>query len=319
MDGILERISNRGVVPVAVFEDVMNAVPTAKALLAGGIEVMEITLRTKAGLDSIKAVAQSCPDMLVGAGTVLTLEQAKQCVDEGAKFIVSPGFNKIQAEWCVSNRVTVIPGCVTPTEIMQALELEISVLKFFPANIYGGLEAIKALVGPFGNVKFIPTGGVNAGNLGEFAASPHIHAVGGSWLCSKADIVAGNFDKITTLSKEAMQSLMGFELAHVGINTSDPDILAAVLERLGAAFGIPVKPGNTSNFADTPFEIMKSMYLEDNGHIAIKTNNVNRAIAYLKKKGFEADMETAKYKGDSIIAVCLKDEIDGFSIQLLQK
>lgn len=319
MDEALDRLGNSGIVPVVVIEDVKDAVPTAVALLAGGIDTMEITLRTKAGLDSIKAVAKECPDMLVGAGTVLTLEQTKQCVDAGAKFIVSPGFNRAQVEWCIKSGVAVTPGCVTPTEIMQALELGVKVLKFFPANIYGGLEAIKALAGPFVGVKFIPTGGVSAQNLSEFAVSPFVHAVGGSWICSKSDIAAGSFEMVTALCKEAVQALMGFELAHIGINTPDAVTSEALMEKLVFSFGFAAKPGNSSNFAGTGFEIMKSKYLGDNGHIAIKTNNIGRAVAYLGKKGLKADMETAKYKGENMIAVYLKDDFGGFTVHLLQK
>lgn len=167
---VLERIGNIGIVPVVVIEDAQHVLPTADALIKGGIGVMEITLRTKAGLASIEKAAAERPDMLVGAGTVLTLEQCKVCVQAGAKFIVSPGFDYNMVKWCVDNGVAVTPGCVTPTEVMQALSLGVDVLKFFPANVYGGLTAMKALSGPFGSVKFIPTGGVNGDNIGEYAA-----------------------------------------------------------------------------------------------------------------------------------------------------
>ena len=178
---ILQRLGNAGVVPVVVIEDAKDAVPTAKAMLSGGIDVMEITFRTAAAADSIKAVADSCPDMLVGAGTVITLDQCKQAVACGAKFIVSPGFDEEVVRWCVDNGVAVTPGCVTPTEITAAMKLGLKVVKFFPANVYGGLTALKALSAPFGGVKFIPTGGVNDKNLGEFISAPFVHAVGGSW------------------------------------------------------------------------------------------------------------------------------------------
>jgi len=207
MKSILDIIGETGLIPVVVIDEAKDAIPTANALLAGGIGVIEITMRTEAGLDAIKAISGSCPEMLVGAGTVLTLGQAKQCVDAGARFIVSPGLNRDQAEWCRKNNVALIPGCVTPTEIMSAAEMGINVLKFFPANIYGGLEAIKALAAPFGVLKFVPTGGVNERNLGEYAASPLVHAVGGSWVCNRADIAKGNFENITRLCREAVQVL----------------------------------------------------------------------------------------------------------------
>ena len=204
---VLDRLHGCGVVPVVVLDDVKDAVATANALLAGGVDVMEITFRTAAAADSIKAVAESCPDMLVGAGTVITLDQCKQAVECGAKFIVSPGFDEEVVRWCVERSVPITPGCVTPSEIMAAMKLGLTVVKFFPAGVYGGLSAMKALSGPFGGIKFIPTGGVNSHNIGEFIATLFIHAVGGSWVCPKADIAAGNFEKITTLCKQARAAI----------------------------------------------------------------------------------------------------------------
>lgn len=206
---VLARLANAGVVPVVVLDDAKDAIPTAKAMLAGGIDVMEITFRTAAAPDSIKAVSENCPDMLVGAGTVLNVEQAKLAVSLGAKFIVSPGFDKDVVAWCVENGIAITPGCVTPTEITAAVNMGLKVVKFFPANVYGGLNAMKNLSGPFVGVKFLPTGGVNAGNLREYIDAPFIHAVGGSWVCPKADIAAGNFEKITALCAEARQAAFG--------------------------------------------------------------------------------------------------------------
>lgn len=314
-----QRLGNNAVVPVVVLDDAKDAVPTAKALLAGGIDVMEITLRTAAALDSIKAVCAEVPEMLVGAGTVLNLEQAKKVVEAGGKFIVSPGFDEEMVKWCVENGVTVTPGCVTPSEIMAAMKLGLTVLKFFPANVYGGLTAMKGLSGPFGGVKFIPTGGVNGQNIGEYAAAPFIHTVGGSWLCAKADIAAGNFDKITQLCKEAVAASLGFEIAHVGINTEDGGAAMSVAQKFDEVFGFGVKDGSSSTFAGSGIEVMKSMYLGKNGHLAVRTNNIGRAVAYLEKKGFKADPSTAKTKGGKMIAVYLENEIGGFAVHLLQK
>lgn len=199
----LERLRNAGVVPVVVLERAEDAVPVARAMLAGGVDVMEITFRTAAAAEAIRNVAAECPEMLVGAGTVLTVEQCEKAVALGAKFIVSPGFDAEIVDWCVERGVAVAPGCVTPTEIMAALKRGLSVVKFFPAGIYGGLKAMKALAAPFGQVKFIPTGGVSADNLAEYAAAPFVHAVGGSWLCPKADVAAGNFARIAELCAQS--------------------------------------------------------------------------------------------------------------------
>lgn len=316
---VSERLARAAVVPVVVLDDAKDAVPTANALLAGGVDVMEITFRTAAAADSIQAVSEACPDMLVGAGTVITLEQCKKAVECGAKFIVSPGFDEEVVRWCVDNGVVVTPGCVTPTEIMAAMKLGVRVIKFFPAGIYGGLAALKALAAPFGNVKFIPTGGVNTQNIGQFISAPFVHAVGGSWVCPKADIAAGNFEKITDLCKEARAAALGFEVAHVGINCGSPAEAMAVCEELNAAFGLPVKEGNSSVFASSGIEVMKTKYLGSSGHIAIRTNSVAIAVAELEKNGFTCDMQTAKYKGERMTAVYLKNEIGGFAVHLLQK
>ena len=201
---IMKQMEQLGVVPVVVLDQVKDALPLARAMQAGGVPCAEVTLRTAAGLASIEAMRQM-DHMLVGAGTVITLDQCKDALAAGAQFIVSPGTNVKVVEHCLANNVPVLPGCVTPTEIMAMMELGIDTFKFFPANVYGGLNAMKALAGPFGSIKFIPTGGVNGDNLGEYLSAPFIRAVGGSWLCAKADVNAGNFDKITQLCAQAAQ------------------------------------------------------------------------------------------------------------------
>ena len=168
MKDSLNRFRSTGVVPVVVLDDAKDAIPTARALLAGGVNVMEITFRTAAAADSIKVVSENCPEMLVGAGTVVTLDQCKQALECSAKFIVSPGFDPEVVAWCVERNVPITPGCVTPTEIMAAMKLGLNVVKFFPAGVYGGLKAMKSLSAPFGGVKFIPTGGIDAKNLKEY-------------------------------------------------------------------------------------------------------------------------------------------------------
>lgn len=316
---ILNKLSAAGVVPVVVIENAKDAVPTAEAMLRGGIDVMEITFRTAAAPDAIRAVSENCPKMLVGAGTVITLEQCKQAVDCGASFIVSPGFNREVVAWCVEHDIAVTPGCVTPTEIMEAMELGLKVLKFFPANVYGGLGAMKALSGPFGGIKFIPTGGVNAQNLAEYISAPFIHAVGGSWVCPKADISAGHFEKITQLCREARKAVLGFEVAHIGVNCPDAESSLSLCGSFSEAFGFETKLGNSSNFSTSAIEIMKSNYLGEKGHIAIRTNRMEAAICELAAKGFQIDPDTAKYKGGRMIAVYLRQEFGGFAVHLLQK
>ena len=206
---VLERLANSIVVPVVVLDRAEDAIPTARAMAAGGVDTMEITFRTACAPEAIKAVADNCPEVLVGAGTIVNVEQAKLAVEMGAKFIVSPGFSDEVVGWCVENGIPVAPGCVTPTEIMGALKHGLKMVKFFPANVYGGLNAMKNLAGPFVGLKFLPTGGVNAANIKEYIDAPFIHAVGGSWVCPKADIAAGNWQKITDLCIEARKNAKG--------------------------------------------------------------------------------------------------------------
>ena len=200
-----EKVFETGIVPVVVLNNVEDAVPLAGALLKGGIDFMEITFRTDCAAECISVISKEVPDMTVGAGTVLNVEQAKLAVDCGAKFIVSPGLDEATVKWAIENDIPVIPGTVTPTEIMKAISLGLKVVKFFPADVYGGIKAIKALSAPFGQVKFLPTGGVSEANLNEFAANKSVIAVGGSWVCKKDDIINHDWEKITMLSENAVK------------------------------------------------------------------------------------------------------------------
>lgn len=194
----------------------------------------------------------------------------------------------------------------------------LKVVKFFPANVYGGLSAMKALSGPFPGIRFIPTGGVSLQNVAEYISAPFIHAVGGSWVCPKADINAGNFSKITQICKETRQALLGFEMAHIGINCADAGTSMEVCRKLNEAFNLPVKEGTSSNFASSGVEVMKTMFKGQNGHIAIRTNKMIPAIAEMERRGFKLDMDSIKDK-DNIKAIYLTDEFGGFAVHLLQK
>ena len=200
-----ENVKKTGLVPVVVIENVEDAVPTARALLAGGIGMMEITFRTACAAEAISRVAEEVPEMLVGAGTVTDLQKAQDAVAAGAGFIVSPGFSEEIVRWCTGKEIPVVPGCVTPTEIMAAIACGLHVVKYFPANLFGGIKAIKTLSGVFGGIRFLPTGGVNAENLPEFVSEKSILAVGGSWVCTAKDIREGNFGRITSLCREALE------------------------------------------------------------------------------------------------------------------
>ena len=198
------KLQALGVVPVVVLENAEDAVPMAEALCTGGLPCAEVTFRTEAAEESIRRMAQAYPEMLVGAGTVLTTEQVDRAVAAGAKFIVSPGFDPEVVDYCLEKNIPVFPGCVTPSEIAQAVKRGLRVVKFFPAEQFGGASTIKALAAPYAGIKFMPTGGINAGNLENYLNHKAIIACGGSWMV-KGDLVKdGKYDEIRRLTREAV-------------------------------------------------------------------------------------------------------------------
>lgn len=319
MNEILKKISLIGIVPVVKIEDVEKAVPLAKALYEGGIPVAEITFRTEQAEEAIRRIAKELPDMLVGAGTVLTTEQVDRAVNAGAKFVVSPGFNPTVVEYCVNKGIPITPGCINPSDVERAIGFGLEVVKFFPAEACGGIKMIKALAGPFGNIKFMPTGGIDANNLNEYLSFPKVLACGGSWMVPEKAIKAGEFEKITSLAREAMENMLGFKLAHVGINCGNEEEAGAVAGEFSGLFSFGLNNGNSSIFADTAIEVMKTPYKGTHGHIAIRTNYIDRAVNYLVHKGYKFDESTAKYDGNGKLkAIYLENEVGGFGIHLVQ-
>lgn len=200
----LQQLGHLGLIPVVAIERAEDAPKLGQALQAGGLPCAEITFRTAAAAEAIRLISAECPDVFVGAGTVLSVEQARQAVASGAKFIVSPGFDAEVVDWCLAHDMPVTPGVVTPSEVTAAVKKGLSVLKFFPAEAAGGVKLLKALAGPFGGIKYIPTGGINAKNLADYLSLPMVHAVGGSWMVDKKLIAAGDFARITELTREAV-------------------------------------------------------------------------------------------------------------------
>ncbi len=205
MEEMALKIQELGVVPVVVLEDAKDAVPLAKALCEGGLPCAEVTFRTAAAEESIRKMSEAFPEMLVGAGTVLTIEQVDRAVGAGAKFIVSPGFDPEIVDYCLEKKIPVFPGCITPSEVAQAVKRGLKVVKFFPAEQFGGVSTIKALAAPYVGLKFMPTGGVNSKNLKDYLSNKSIIACGGSWMVKGDMIKAGEFEKIKELTKEAVE------------------------------------------------------------------------------------------------------------------
>ena len=203
MKTLEERFYDYAVVPVVVLNDADDAVPLADALIKGGLPCAEVTFRTDAAEESIRRICESFPDMLVGAGTVLTTEQVERAHKAGAKFIVSPGFDPEMIDCCISIGLPVLPGCITPSEIAQAVKRGLKVVKFFPAEQSGGVAMIKAMAAPYSMVKFMPTGGISTKNLADYLSCDKILCCGGSWMVKEDLIKSGSFDKITDMTREA--------------------------------------------------------------------------------------------------------------------
>ncbi len=205
MKAMEQRLEEYGVVPVVVLKDTKDAIPLADALIEGGLSCAEVTFRTDAAEESIRLMSEKYPEMLVGAGTVLTTEQVDRAVSAGAKFIVSPGFDAEIVDYCLDKNIPIFPGCITPSEVAQAVKRGLKVIKFFPAEQAGGVAMIKAMGAPYNMVKFMPTGGISAKNLSEYLSCSNIVCCGGSWMVKGDLITEGKFDEITTLTKEAVE------------------------------------------------------------------------------------------------------------------
>lgn len=319
MNEIITQFSKLGIIPVVVLNDAKDAAPLAKALCEGGLPVAEVTFRTAAAEESIRIMSEQFPEMLVGAGTVLTTDQVDRAVAAGAKFIVSPGLNPKIVKYCQEKGVPITPGTSCPTDIETALELGLETVKFFPAEQSGGIAKIKAMAAPYTNVTFMPTGGISAKNLKDYLDFPKIVACGGSWMVKGDLIEAGQFDEIKRLTREAVNTMLGFEFKHLGINCENEEQAMKTAQMFGKFFGFEVKPGNSSIFASSSIEVNKSMGPGRLGHIAIGTNYIERAIYHMELQGFEFDKESALYKNGKMVRIYLKDDFGGFAVHLVQK
>ncbi len=320
MNKILEKIKALGIVPVVKIDDVSTAIPLAKALCDGGLPCAEITFRTAQAKEAISLISKEFPDMLIGAGTVLTTKQVDDAIEAGAKFIVSPGLNPEIVKYCIDKDIPITPGTANASDIECAISLGLDVVKFFPAEVNGGIAAIKALAAPYTQMCFMPTGGVSSKNLNDYLSFDKVIACGGSWMVNPELLTKGDYKEIERLTREAVLTMLGFELAHVGINEADADSAASTGKGFSDLLGLPIKDGNSSLFVGGLVEVMKGPYLGKNGHIAIKTNSIERAIAYLSSLGYKFNEESRKYNPkNKLIAIYLEDEIGGFATHLLQK
>lgn len=318
MNEMHEAIRNIGIVPVIKIDSPEQALPLGKALMAGGLPVAEVTFRTAAGEEGIRILSAELPGMLVGGGTILSVDAAKRAIDAGAKFIVSPGYSDEVVTYCMERNVPVYPGVTNPSQIQAAIRHGLTVLKFFPAEASGGIAMLDALSGPFPTIRFMPTGGIGMHNIADYIRKPYIVACGGSWMVKSDLINQGRWDEISRLCREAVMAVHGFAFAHIGINPSKEQSARSIVEMLGACFQ-PINEGNSSIFAGEHIEVMKEPFKGTNGHIGIKTWDIERALHYLKRFGLAMDESTAKYDPHGRLTVTyLQGEVGGFAVHLVK-
>lgn len=318
---MISELYSIGLIPVIKIENPDDAVPLAKALIDGGLPAAEITFRTKCAAEAIKNITETYPEMLVGAGTVLTTDQVDAAIAAGSKFLVSPGLNPKVTAYALSKGVPMLPGCSNPSDIEAALELGLSTVKFFPAEAAGGLKMLKAMAAPYGQLTFMPTGGINADNLLDYLKFGKIIACGGSFMVKDDLVKDKKWDEITALTRNAVKTMLGLEFVHMGINAGSEAEAQKGAKLFETMFGMANRATSKSIFAGDAFEFMCKAAPGTHGHIGIRTNFVDRAMAYFKRIGFEFDESSITYddKTGKPKFVYFKDEICGFAIHLVQK
>ena len=317
---VIQRVYEIGIIPVIAFNSVEEAVPLCKALVAGGLPAAEVTFRTACAEECIRKIHDEVPEMLLGAGTVLTIDQADRAMDAGASFVVAPGFDPNITQHVIDKGGLMMPGTATAGEMQQAMNMGCDVVKFFPAEANGGVDMIKNIAGALKTAKWMCTGGVNAKNVNSYLDFPQIIAVGGTWMCKGDKIKAGAWDEIETMCKEAVDTMLGLELGHIGINCADDTEAMATAQLLGTLLSKKVAPGNSSIFVgNKEFEVMKQPGRGTHGHIAIKCNNIDRAVYHLGRRGVKFDMDSMVNKNGKNIAIYMEGEVAGFAIHLVQK
>ncbi|MCK9548005.1 MAG: bifunctional 4-hydroxy-2-oxoglutarate aldolase/2-dehydro-3-deoxy-phosphogluconate aldolase [Sphaerochaeta sp.] len=317
-DTLFSQFQQIGIVPVVKIDDASKAEGLAQAMLDGGLPCAEITFRTDAAEEAIGRVTKAFPQMLVGAGTVTTVEFAKQAVAAGAQFIVSPGFNPTVVDWCIENSIPIVPGVCTPSDIEAGLSRGLSTLKFFPAEASGGVNMLKNFAGPFPNLTFMPTGGISLANITEYAKQANVLAVGGSWMVKSDLIEAEDWPAITKLCSDAVSAIQGLEFAHVGINNESKEKAEKTIALL-QSLGMVRRDGNSSTFLDTTIEVMPIVFHGAMGHLGFRCISVERTIAYLATRGLTVNEKTVVKDAKGRIKSCyFNEDASGFAVHLVR-
>lgn len=317
LDHVLEGLYQNGMVPVIAIDNAGDAVPLAKAILAGGLDAAEITFRTPAAAEAIAAITAAFPEMWVGAGTVLTVEDAQRARDAGARFIVSPGYDPDVVAWCLEAGVPVLPGIATASEAQTALYQGLTAVKVYPAAQLGGPGFLRALSAVYPGLRLMPTGGVRPETVCDYLDVPNVVAAGGTWLCPKNLIAEGRFDEITGIIRDSVLGMFDFRLLHIGLNHDSPEEAEKNAGDFAAMFGLPLIEQPKAFFAGTMMEAVKKPFLGEKGHIGISTNYIDRAMAWFERRGY--DFRPTQGERRDLKTAYFRQEIGGFAVHLRRK
>ncbi len=320
MSDIFRRIEELGVLPELTLDDAIDAIPVGEAISDGGISMAEVTFRTEAAEDSIRLMANAVPGLLIGAGTILTTEQVDKAVAAGAKFIVSPGIYEKVVAYCLERDIPVIPGVSSPTDIETALRMGLSLVKFFPAEANGGIEALLAMSEPYPGLRFMPSGGLNEDNVSRYLQSDRVLAVAGNWMATKEMIRAGELEEIRRRCQKAVRLMLGFSFDHIGINFAKDDEARRIAEDVAYIFDGEFGEDTEGYFGGSFFEAVRPGGPGLHGHMAVKTYHLGRAMAYLQTKGLTFDNPHARFdKEGRMQKVFCDQEVGGMTLLLVQR
>lgn len=316
------KLREMGIVPVVKLDDVKNALPLARALCAGGLPCAEITFRTEAAADSIRVIRENCPEMLIGAGTVLTTEQLDKAIEAGAHFIVSPGLNPTIVKAAQDKNIPIYPGCATPTEVEAALALGLTTVKFFPAEAAGGTAMLSSLGAPYQQVRFMPTGGIDKSNLTKYLSLPNVIACGGSFMVKSTWLETGNWEAVRAETAAAVQTMLGLEMGHFAIMAENREDVADSAKALGELLCLPanVNPDGRGAMVGNALEVLNSQEAGLYPHAALLTNDPARAKAWFTRRGYHFREDTCQYDEKGNLKVVYFDgEWCGIRMHLLKK
>lgn len=317
---IFQRIGHLGVLPELTLKDAIDAIPVGRAISDGGISMAEVTFRTDAAEDSIRLMSNAIPDMLIGAGTILNPLQVDLAVDAGAKFIVSPGINVDVVTHCQDRDIPVIPGVSNPTDIETALRLGLSLVKFFPAESNGGIQALRAMGEPYPGLKFMPSGGLNEENVDDYLRSNRVLAVAGNWMATPKMIEKGDLDGITMHCHRAVKRMLGFSFDHIGLNFPKLEEAQLAAEDVAKIFDEDIIDDSDGLIVGGFFQGVMPGVPGTYGHVGLRTYHIGRAMEFFRDKGITFDNNHARYdKAGNLVSVYADQEIGGMTLLLIQQ